>query len=69
MSGLKMLGITMENLIQLCVDSFRDPDSNRFEDVARFDNDETRIRADQRRRLVQVEQFMNNKGVVTFPRY
>ncbi|MEY4065772.1 MAG: hypothetical protein RIR26_1980 [Pseudomonadota bacterium] len=69
MSGLKMLGITMDNLIQLCVDSFRDPDSNRFEDVARFDNDETRIRTDQRRRLMHAEQFLSSKGVETFPHY
>jgi hypothetical protein len=69
MSGLKMLGITLENLIQVSVDSYRDPDSNRFEDVARFDNDESRIRADQRRRLTQVESFLRAKGIETYPRY
>lgn len=69
MSGLKMLGITLENLIQVSVDSYRDPDSNRFEDVARFGNDESRIRADQRRRLTQVESFLRAKGIETYPRY
>jgi len=69
MSGLKMMGITLENLIQVSVDSYRDTDSNRFEDVARFDNDESRIRADQRRRLTQVESFMRTKGIEIYPRY
>lgn len=69
MSGMKMTGITFENLLQTCVDSYRDPDSNRFEDVARFGNDEGRIRADQKRRLTQVENFLKNRGVTLYPRY
>lgn len=69
MSSLKMLGITLENLIQTSVDSYRDPDSNRFEDVARFDNDESKIRADQRRRLLKVESYLRDKGVELYPRY
>jgi hypothetical protein len=69
MASLKMLGITLENLIQVSVDSYRDPDSNRFEDVARFNNDEARIRADQKRRLSKVEAFLRNRGVELYPRY
>lgn len=69
MASLKMMGITLDNLIQVSVDSYRDPDSNRFEDVARFDNDESRIRADQRRRLSKVEAFLRNRGIEIYPRY
>ncbi len=68
MAGLKMTGITFENLLQTSVDSYRDPDTNRFEDVARFNNDEGRIRADQKRRLTQVENFLRNRGVTLYPR-
>lgn len=69
MGGLKALGISSENLIQLCVDSYRDPDTNRFQDVARFNNDESQIRADQRRRLKNVEEFLSSKGIELYPRY
>lgn len=69
MSTLKAQGISLETLIQLSVDSYRDPDSNTFEDVARFNNDESRIRADQKRRLVKVETFLKNAGVELYPRY
>jgi hypothetical protein len=69
MASLKMLGITLENLIQISVDSYRDPDSNRFEDVARFGNDESRIRADQKRRLGKVEAFLRKQGIEPYPRY
>lgn len=68
MSSLKMLGITLENLIQVSVDSYRDPDSNVFEDVARFGNDESKIRADQRRRLLKVEAFLAHQGIELYPR-
>ncbi|MEY2986746.1 MAG: hypothetical protein RJB13_267 [Pseudomonadota bacterium] len=68
MAGLKMTGITYENLLQTSVDSYRDPDTNRFEDVERFGNDESRIRADQKRRLTQVENFLRNRGVTLYPR-
>lgn len=69
MAGLKMTGIHFDNLLQTSVDSYRDPDSNRFEDVARFGNDESRIRADQKRRLTQVENFLRQRGVTLYPRY
>lgn len=69
MAGLKMTGINFDNLLQTSVDSYRDPDSNRFEDVARFGNDESRIRADQKRRLTQVENFLRQRGVKLYPRY
>jgi len=69
MSTLKAQGISLETLIQLSVDSYRDPDSNAFEDVGRFNNDETLIRADQKRRLVKVEAFLKNAGIDPYPRY
>lgn len=68
MGGMKMTGINFENLLQTSVDSYRDPESNRFEDVARFGNDEGRIRADQKRRLIQVENFLKKRGVNLYPR-
>ncbi|NBW81833.1 hypothetical protein EBR21_08770 [bacterium] len=68
MAGLKAQGISLETLIQLSVDSYRDPDTNEFKDVARFNNDETRIRADQKRRLVHVEDFLRNRGIELYPR-
>lgn len=68
MAGMKMTGITFENLLQTSVDSYRDPDTNRFEDVARFNNDEGRIRADQKRRLIQVENFLKSRGITLYPR-
>jgi len=69
MASLKILGISLDNLTQVSVDSYRDPDSNRFEDVARFDNDEARIRADQKRRLTKVEAFLRGRGIELYPRY
>jgi hypothetical protein len=69
MAGLKTQGISIDSLIQLSVDSYRDPDTNEFKDVARFNNDESRIRADQKRRLVKVEEFLRNRGVDLYPRY
>ncbi len=69
MAILKTQGINLESLIQLSVDSYRDPDTNTFKDVARFGNDESRIRADQKRRLTKVEQFLKNRGIEVYPRY
>lgn len=68
MSTLKTQGINFESLVQLSVDSYRDPDTNTFKDVARFNNDELRIRADQKRRLSKVEDFLRNRGIELYPR-
>jgi hypothetical protein len=68
MSTLKTQGINFESLVQLSVDSYRDPDTNTFKDVARFNNDESRIRADQKRRLSKVEDFLRNRGIELYPR-
>jgi hypothetical protein len=68
MSTLKTQGINFESLVQLSVDSFRDPDTNTFKDVARFNNDESRIREDQKRRLSKVEDFLRNRGTELYPR-
>ena len=68
MAGLKTQGISLETLVQLSVDSYRDPDTNTFKDVSRFNNDETLIRADQKRRLIAVETFLGKQGIELYPK-
>lgn len=69
MGILKTQGINFESLLQLSVDSYRDPDTNTFKDVARFNNDESLLRADQKRRLTKVEEFLRKRGVELYPRF